>query len=421
MLVNDKNITRRSSLGLASLVLTSLIFLSTLAASAQDGEKLFKQNCAACHVPTDKTVVGPGLKGMTERAPSEQWLIDWIKNPDAMIASGDAYANKIKDFSPTSMTAFGYLSDDEIISIIEYVKNYAPPVEAAPVAAEGAVASEGGGSGVLDEGMLRNVLIAIGGLLLVLVFVLSSVRRSLTQLVSEKEGVEPPKELGTWGSITHWMNTHRGWTGVFLLIATLFFLQWGTKELMNVGVYEGYKPAQPIEFSHKIHAGQNGINCVYCHTGAEKGKTAGIPSLNVCMNCHTHVDEGPSGTEEIAKIYAALDFDPITKTYGDNPTPVEWVRVHNLPDLAYFNHSQHVVVGKIECQECHGAVEEMGVAEQHSPLTMGWCVDCHRTTSVQVADNEYYEDLHERTPAWHDGDPVTVEKIGGLECAKCHY
>ena len=420
MLVNDRIYKGSGSTRLASLVLTTLIFFSSFGVNAQDGEKLFKQNCAACHVPTDKTVVGPGLQGMSDRAPSTEWLIGWIKNPDAMIASGDAYANKIKDFSPTSMTSFGYLEDEQILAIIDYVDNYAPPVEAAPVAVEGATSSAAT-SGTLDEGTLRNVLIGIGGLLILLVFVLGSVRRSLTKLVSEKEGVEPPVERGAWGSVTHWLNTNRGWTGVMLLVGTLIFLQWGTKELMNIGVYEGYKPTQPIEFSHKIHAGQNGINCVYCHTSAEKGKTAGIPSLNVCMNCHTHVDEGPSGTEEIAKIYAALDFDPATKTYGDNPTPVEWVRVHNLPDLSYFNHSQHVVVGKIECQECHGEVEEMGVAEQHSPLTMGWCVDCHRTTSVQVADNEYYEDLHERTPSWHDGNPVTVEKIGGLECAKCHY
>ena len=404
---------------LSSLVFTTLIFLSSLGASAQDGEKLFKQNCATCHLPTEKALVGPGLKGITERAPSEEWIVKWVKNPDAMIASGDAYANEIKEYSPTAMTAFGYLADEEIIAIIDYVKNYAPPVEVTPVTAEGA--AEVSDSGTLDEGTLRNVLIAIGGLLLVLVFILSSVRRSLTQLVSEKEGVDAPEELGTWRSITHWMATHRGWTGVTVLVGTLLFLQWGVQDLMNIGVYQGYKPTQPIAFSHKIHAGQNGINCVYCHTGAEKGKHSNIPSLNVCMNCHTYVQEGPSGTEEIGKIYAALDYNPETKVYGDNPTPLEWVRVHNLPDLAYFNHSQHVVVGKIECQECHGAMEEMGVAEQHSPLTMGWCINCHRETSVQVTDNGYYEDMHERTPSWHDGDPVTVERIGGLECAKCHY
>lgn len=402
---------------LASILFSSLLLLSVFGASAQDGQKLFKQNCATCHLPTDKTLIGPGLAGIEDRAPDQQWIIDWVKDPDGMVASGDAYANEIKEFSPTAMTAFGFLEDAEIIAILDYIKNPPAPEVVEDVVAEG---GEGSETATLDENTLRNVLFAIAGLLLVLILVLSSVRRSLTALVDEKTG-ETTEELGTWGSITTWMNSHRGWVGVFALVGILAFLKWGVVELMEIGVYTGYKPEQPIAFSHKIHAGQNGINCVYCHTGAEKGKTSGIPSLNVCMNCHTYVSEGPSGTEEIAKIYAALDYNPDTKEYGDNPTPVEWVRVHNLPDLSYFNHSQHVVVGKIECQECHGEVEEMGVAEQHSPLTMGWCVECHRTTSVKVANNEYYEDLHERTPDWHDGNPVTVERIGGLECAKCHY
>jgi mono/diheme cytochrome c family protein len=403
---------------LASILFSSLILVFSFSASAQDGEKLFKQNCSSCHRIDDKTVVGPGLQGIEDRAPSREWIIKWVQNPDGMIASGDAYANQIKEFSPTAMTAFGYLEDAQIIAILDYIAN--PPVQEEAVA-EVTMVDSGSEKGKLDENVLRNILIGIAALLFVLIMILSSVRKSLTRLVDAKTG-ETTIERGTWGSVTHWMNTHRGWTGVILLACTLAFLRWGTGYLMdNVGVYQGYKPEQPIAFSHKIHAGQNGINCVYCHTSAEKGKTAGVPSLNVCMNCHSYVNEGPSGTEEIAKIYAALDYDYDTKTYGDNPTPVKWVRVHNLPDLAYFNHSQHVVVGKIECQECHGEVEEMGVAEQHSPLTMGWCVNCHRETSVQVANNEYYEDLHERTPDWHDGNPVTVERIGGLECAKCHY
>lgn len=390
-------------------------------AFAQDGEKLFKQNCATCHLPTEKAMVGPGLAGISERAPSQAWIVEWVKSPAAMIESGDAYANSIKDFSPSMMTDFGFLSDEEIVSIIDYVDNYAPPVEEAPEVADTGDGVTASGSGTLDENVLRNVLFGIAALLLVLVVILSSVRKSLTKLVDAKTG-ESTVERGTWGSITHWMNTNRGWTGVFLLAVTLAFLRWGVVVLMDdVGVYTGYQPEQPINFSHKIHAGQNGINCVYCHTGAEKGKHSNIPSLNVCMNCHSYVNEGPSGTEEIAKIYKALDYDYDSKTYGDNPSPVEWVRVHNLPDLAFFNHSQHVVVGKIECQECHGAMEEVGVANQHSPLTMGWCVNCHRETSVQVANNGYYEDLHERTPDWHDGEAITVERIGGLECAKCHY
>lgn len=403
---------------LKSLLFSALIIFSSISVFAQqDGEKLFRQNCATCHLPSDKTLIGPGLQGVVDRVPSEEWFVSWVKDPDALIASGDAYANTIKEFSPTAMTAFGYLEDEQILAILDYIKNPPAPEVVETVATEGT----GAESDALSETALRNILLGIAALLVFLITVLSSVRRSLTKLVSETTGVPAPQERGVTSTIGHWMNTHRGWTAVFGLVLVLSFLRWGFGELLEIGVYQGYRPEQPIAFSHKIHAGQNGINCVYCHTSAEKGKTAGIPSLNVCMNCHTVVDEGPSGTEEIAKIYAALDYDPETKAYGDNPKPVEWVRVHNLPDLAYFNHSQHVVVGKIECQECHGEVQEMEVVEQHSELTMGWCINCHLETSVQVADNGYYEDLYERMPEWHNGEAITVKKIGGLECGKCHY
>ncbi len=397
---------------------TALLFFSSVSVFAQeDGEKLFMQNCAACHTMTDKALIGPGLQDIYERAPSEQWLIDWIKDPDSLIASGDAYANEIKEFSPTAMTPFGYLEDAQIQAILDYIK-IPPGPEVAEMTEE---VSEGAATDAGDDTTLRNTLIAIAVLLIVLIMALSNARQSLTRLVSESEGKPVPVERGPLASIGHWMDSHRGWTAVFGLVLLLGFLRWGFGELMEIGVYQGYQPEQPIAFSHKIHAGQNGINCVYCHSSAEKGKTAGIPSLNVCMNCHSYVSEGPSGTSEIAKIYAALDYDPATRTYGDNPKPVEWVRVHNLTDLSYFNHSQHVVVGEVECQECHGPVEEMAVVEQHAPLTMGWCVSCHRETSVKIANNGYYEDLHARTPEWHNGEAVTVDGIGGLECAKCHY
>ena len=149
---------------------------------------------------------------------------------------------------------------------------------------------------------------------------------------------------------------------------------------MSIGISQGYQPDQPIAYSHKLHAGEMQISCIYCHSGAERGKTAGIPSANVCMNCHKFVRKGPTtGTAEIAKIYKALDYDPDKGTYGPNQKPIQWVRVHNLPDFAYFNHSQHFVVGKIACQTCHGQVQDsMTVAMQYSPLTMQWCINCHR-------------------------------------------
>lgn len=400
----------------------TLTVLMAVSAYAQDGEKLFKQNCASCHLMSDKAMVGPGLAGMFDRVPSEEWAVKWIKNSSKMIAAGDPYAVKIfNEFNKAQMTAFEYLSDEEIGAILGYIKN--PPVKEAPVAAAGAEVAGGAGqvSGSLSADNLTYISGAIALLLIVLISVLSGVKRSLSSLVSEKEGVPATVEKSAVQSIASWMNAHRAWVAFVGLIIVLVLGRMGIEGLMNIGVYQGYAPEQPINFSHKIHAGQNGINCVYCHTSAEKGKNAGIPSLNVCMNCHSYVEEGPSGKDEIAKIYAALDYSPITKTYGPNPKPVKWVRIHNLPDFSYFNHSQHVVAGQIPCQTCHGEVEEQAVLGQHSELTMGWCIDCHRTTNVQVTDNGYYEDLHKRTPSWHNGEPITVDRIGGLECAKCHY
>ena len=189
-------------------------------------------------------------------------------------------------------------------------------------------------------------------------------------------------------------------------------------------MYSQYQPEQPIAFSHKVHAGENGVDCNYCHSSARNSKHSGIPAANVCMNCHTYINEGAiTGTTEISKIYDAIGFDPDTRTYieGYEQKPIKWVRIHNLPDLSYFNHSQHVVAGKVECQTCHGPIEEMDVVYQHAELTMGWCIDCHRTTEVSMEGNEYYTELHAQLKEKYKGEKITVDKIGGIECAKCHY
>jgi hypothetical protein len=218
------------------------------------------------------------------------------------------------------------------------------------------------------------------------------------------------------------MKNHKKIVALILIVLVSYGSYVGWYALKGIGVTQGYTPDQPIAFSHKIHAGDNAISCIYCHSGAEKGKTAGVPSANVCMNCHKAIKSGTTtGTEEIAKIYKALDWDPNTGTYGKNQKPIVWTRVHNLPDLAYFNHSQHVVVGKVECQACHGDVKEMTVATQFAPLTMGWCINCHRTTPVQMKGNHYYDSLHVQLAKKHGTDTLTVDKIGGMECSRCHY
>ena len=219
-------------------------------------------------------------------------------------------------------------------------------------------------------------------------------------------------------------------TAIFFLLASAYFV---FGYFMQIGVDQGYQPVQPIHYSHKIHAGDNGIDCKYCHSSARVSKTSGIPSLNVCMNCHKSIYEvapetlaegnkiGVNYNDEIQKLYAAAGWDDAEQKYTGNSQPVKWVRIHNLPDFVYFNHSQHVTVAGVECQTCHGPVEEMEVMYQHAPLTMGWCIECHRTTNVNIKDNAYYTKIHEALSKKYGVDKLTVAQMGGLECGKCHY
>ena len=213
-----------------------------------------------------------------------------------------------------------------------------------------------------------------------------------------------------------------------MLVSAFFAYGW----MMQIGVDQGYEPVQPIHYSHRIHAGENGIDCKYCHSAARVSKHSNIPSLNVCMNCHKNISEVAETTAteeyskefydgEIAKLYDAVGWDKDVQSYTGKTKPVKWVRIHNLPDHVYFNHSQHVTVAGVECQTCHGPVEEMEIMRQHSPLTMGWCINCHRETNVKVEDNAYYTKIHEELSKKYGVKQLTAAQMGGLECGKCHY
>jgi hypothetical protein len=256
---------------------------------------------------------------------------------------------------------------------------------------------------------------------------------ALENLNRKIEGKEIPEDKGIYQEVKDWFSRNRRFVGAMGVILVFVGMKSCWDACYNIGVYydwktqKGYKPEQPIKFSHKLHAGEHEIACQYCHNSVEKSRHAGIPSVNVCMNCHKAIQKGPKyGETEIAKIYEAAGFDPKTNTYDPNKQkPIEWIKVHNLPDHVYFNHSQHVVVGKIECQTCHGDLKTMTVAEQKSPLTMKWCIECHRQTEVAgIKDNPYYERMHQYLKEKYKGKKdvkFTVEKIGGLECGKCHY
>jgi len=392
------------------LILAVLFSLSVNLFADVDGEKIFKQNCTACHTIGGGRLVGPDLSGVTEKR-EDKWLKSWIKNSQDLIASGDADAIAIfEEYNKTVMTTFDF-SDEELTAVLAYIAN--PPVKENITASSDAVFAE--------QGMSTSTqLMLIALVLIVLVFMLSSVKNSLKEsLGQEVETVPETLTIQTKAFFANNINV----LFVVLMVA-IIGLKVVFDTLMGVGVTTNYQPDQPIAFSHKIHAGDNGIDCNYCHTSARTSKTSGIPSANVCMNCHANITTGTNtGTTEIQKIYDALGYDPDTRTYieGYEQKPIKWIRIHNLPDLAYFNHSQHVTVGKIECQECHGPVQEMDVVKQESDLTMGWCINCHKDTEVKMEGNDYYTSLHEKLKEKYTGEKITVDKIGGLECGKCHY
>ena len=308
------------------------------------------------------------------------------------------------------------LKDEEIKSILTYVQDYKP---AKPVAAPV------GGEEVVEEKSSPWLWLLIAAVSLFLISgVLRRIQETLAKTVRHKLGQPEPAPQTKYQVRREWVRQNKKLIAVILIFVTIVGSVKGWYALQAIGISQGYLPDQPIAYSHKLHAGELQISCIYCHSVAERGKVAGIPSANVCMNCHKYVKSGPTtGKTEIAKIYAALDYNPDNGTYGSNQKPIQWVRVHNLPDFAYFNHSQHFVVGKIDCQTCHGPVQDsMTVAFQYSPLTMGWCIDCHRKTSVQMKGNAYYNNLNSKLTSQHPNDSTfTVENIGGLECARCHY
>ena len=392
------------------------------------GKTLFNTNCAACH-QLDRKMTGPALRNVESRLYEDEglekeWIYSWIKNSSSLIKSGDAYANKVyAEYNNTAMTAFPTLSNEDIDNILAYT------------AAKPAVKKEVSSAQVVvqapeDNGSSEKIL--LGGLAVLfalLAIALIVVRKTLTRFALDK-GVElPVKEsrLPLWKAFVQ--NQFLIIVTVILFLLAAAYFAYGF--LMQVGVDQGYQPVQPIHYSHKIHAGDNGIDCKYCHSSARVSKHSGIPSLNVCMNCHKSIYEYNGEVSdkypkefydgEIKKLYEAVGWDENEQKYTGKTKPVKWVRIHNLPDFVYFNHSQHVSVAGVECQTCHGPVEEMEIMYQFSPLTMGWCINCHRETNIKVEDNAYYEKIHKQLSKKYGVDKLTAAQMGGLECGKCHY
>lgn len=385
--------------------------ISTDQAVVSKGKEIFNANCQQCHAVHEQ-IVGPKLAGVYERQ-SVDWLLNFIKYPEKVIQSGDEHAVALYEEYQQVMPNHDFLSDADIMSILAYIQDMTIKGPPAPTASAG-TASAGGEVGTVAATSASSDLLifVIAGLVILLLIMLSVVYMliaTLTKYLKQEENLSETEQ----NYLTERIQLGKIFKSQpFLVIASFVFTIVLVKVLIDglftIGVQQGYAPEQPIAFSHKLHAGHYEIPCVYCHTGVEKAKSANIPSANICMNCH---GELRTGSPEIQKIYASIEENK----------PIQWVRVHNLPDLAYFNHAQHVKVGGIECQTCHGEIEKMEVVQQHSLLTMGWCIACHRKTEVNAKDNEYYDRMLEYHEATSKGGEMKVEDIGGLECSKCHY
>jgi mono/diheme cytochrome c family protein len=411
-----------------------IIFLSSSEKSfGQDGEALFKANCASCHKPLEN-FTGPALKGARDREPSKDWAYKWVNNTNSMIDS-DPYAKGLAaKFGGVRMTQFN-LKQEEIKAILDWADAYKVPEK--PVDNAG-----GGASG--DSSLIFGILTMV---LALVAFILLQVNSNLRKLSDEKLGIIRSEPIPFYRNKTYLM------IGILVLFAVGGY--YTINGAIGLGRQKNYQPEQPIYYSHQVHAGTNQISCLYCHGSAQDSKMAGVPSVNVCMNCHKAINKyaGPdelkredgtpvNGTAEIQKLYDYAGWDPAANGgkggykadnngdgIPDGAKPIQWIKIHNLPDHVYFNHSQHIKVGKQQCQTCHGPIQEMPEVYQFAELSMGWCINCHRESKVDFfnkADStgnkfySIYEKFHTDIKN-HKLDSVTVEKIGGTECQKCHY
>jgi mono/diheme cytochrome c family protein len=408
-----------------SVLLVAGMALCGLTANAQadaaKGEALFKAKCTACH-KVESRAVGPALGPQLTAETDDAYLTKWIQNNQALIAAKNPKALKIyNEYNQAGMTVFAELTDADVANVIAYVRaDWKKRQEEVPKTNPGTPAEEQGPSNLVIFGLIGVIVIAF-----IVILVLNKVIATLERLLLNNKGLlleeEEAEEKVKGDKLAVVKKALKNKKLVFFIIVcgTIAMGSWSWVTMWNTNVHTGYQPVQPIKYSHKLHAGAMKIECQYCHTGAFKSKNASIPSLNVCMNCHKAVKtESP----EIHKIYDALGYDPETAKYDTTKAhPIEWVRVHNLPDLAYFNHSQHTVVGNIKCQTCHGQIQEMQEVYQYSPLTMKWCIQCHKRTEVNAKGNAYYDKILAAHDKIKKGEKLTPALLGGIECAKCHY
>ncbi|GAB5417438.1 MAG: c-type cytochrome [Crocinitomicaceae bacterium] len=430
--------------------IVTLLFAGSFSAQVQDGGALFKAKCATCHHPF-KDGTGPKLSGVKatweENGADEATIIQWVKNwQDA--AAANSYANSRTTVKGTAMTQFGnQLSDEEILAIFTWVDSQVEDTGGGDggdgSGVEGAVTEE-------EESSLGWIWIVLGAVFLIIIMAVGGVRRQL-RISDPEEETEGLEEAGYSEEIKQWVFKNRKYVGMVSLVVVIGLVVALFQGLYSINIMEGYQPSQPIDFPHATHAGVNGIDCKYCHNSVTESRTAGLPTVNVCMNCHKQVKGEGEQVAKIQKIYDAAGWDVEAGEYTGETKPIVWNKVHNLPDHVYFNHRQHVVVGKVDCAQCHGdmtkqtevamvqPVSELNKIEGNvqltkSTLTMGWCIECHAEKEIAPGvltsvGSGYYDEIHKRLvkhnkslySGFLEDDKVSVKELGGWECAKCHY
>lgn len=446
-----------------SLVLCFLILYSKDdeidSVSFSKGKDLFQKNCTSCHV-MGKQLVGPDLTDIVSRLKKEQnlgkdWLLKWIHDNVSLRLSGDKYANEVfKKFNKLEMPQFLNLSNENINDILVYLENPDAFKDVIDVKNVDQVTSLSI-TEKFDDHILYKNLFFISFLIIIALLIWIALKLDvLVKLTQDEYGIIIDKKNINY---IHFFISFFKKNQIFLY-SVYFFLGflviygfWSI--LFGIGVDKGYQPSQPIYFSHKIHSEINKIDCQLCHSSAKYGKFSGIPSLNTCMNCHRvisqyngkYLENNKSRAfynNEIKKIYEYVGWNEVNQSYSKPKKVIKWNRIHNMPDFVHFNHAQHVIAGEktiinsynkkninnkinISCKACHGQIDTMNVVKMANDFTMGWCIDCHRTTEVDMTNGYnaiYFKKLHDKFKTTHKNNiNMTVDVIGGLECGKCHY
>lgn len=439
---NIQSLKRIKSLAFAAITFSIAAFSNF--ASAQ-GEGLFKAKCATCHM-THKASTGPKLSGVRAKwaagGAKEGSIYQWVNNWQTA-AANDPYAAEVSKVMPSAMSAFPDLKKEDIDAILDWVDAQPDPKDVGGTTLKpGEVLPET----PVEEESNSWIWIVMGVIFVIVIMAVGGVRRQLKIATSDDDEAEKM----TYGEELRALAwKYRLQVGLVSLVVVISLIVALFQSLYTINIMEGYQPSQPIAFPHAQHAGINGIDCKYCHNTVTKSKSASIPSVNVCMNCHKQIDGAGKPFEgQIKKIYAAAGWDKEGMKYTGKTKPIVWNKVHVLPEHVYFNHSQHVVVGGLDCKQCHGdmtqmtetamvqPVEELNKIEgniklSRKTLTMGWCIECHGKKDVAIGNgkNAYYDEIHRRLKKdpklyaqyLNNDGKVTVNELGGWECAKCHY